>query len=187
MQISEYYDSVASFWDDDFSGAKAARIVASTVSIPRGGACVLDVGCGSGSMFLDLMEAGACEIEGVDISGAAVYAVNCFHESYGMPCRAACVDVLCPGAIPRARFDVALLFKLLPLLERQRTGAARAVMSAVNAEYLVASFPTRTLGGRNVGMAAQYSGWMEAHVPAGRSVAASFEMGTELFYVLGRA
>ena len=68
MQIAEYYDSVASFWDDDFSETKAARIVASTISIPRGGACVLDVGCGSGSMFLDLMEAGACEIEGVDIS-----------------------------------------------------------------------------------------------------------------------
>ena len=68
MQTAEYYDSVASFWDDDYSEAKAARIVASTISIPRGGACVLDIGCGSGSMFMDLMEAGACEIEGVDIS-----------------------------------------------------------------------------------------------------------------------
>ena len=70
MQISEYYDSVASFWDDDFSEARAARIVASTVSIPRGGACVLDIGCGSGSMFLDLMESGACEIE-VDCAACA--------------------------------------------------------------------------------------------------------------------
>ncbi len=68
MQISEYYDSLASFWDDDYAEAKAARIVAATVSIPHGGACVLDIGCGSGSMFLDLTEAGACEIEGVDIS-----------------------------------------------------------------------------------------------------------------------
>lgn len=68
MQISEYFDSVASFWDDDYSEARAARIVAATVSIPRGGTCVLDIGCGSGSMFMDLMEAGACEIEGVDIS-----------------------------------------------------------------------------------------------------------------------
>ena len=68
MQIAEYFDSVASFWDDDFTEAKAARIVASTVSIPHGGVCVLDIGCGSGSMFIDLMEAGACEIEGVDIS-----------------------------------------------------------------------------------------------------------------------
>ena len=68
MHIAEYFDSVASFWDDDFAEARAARIVASTLLIPRGGACVLDVGCGSGSMFLDLMEAGACEIEGVDLS-----------------------------------------------------------------------------------------------------------------------
>lgn len=68
MQISEYFDSVASFWDDDYSEARAARVVASAVSIPHGGVCVLDVGCGTGSMFMDLMEAGACEIEGVDIS-----------------------------------------------------------------------------------------------------------------------
>ena len=68
MDIAAYYDSVASFWDDDYSDAKAARIVAATVSIPRGGACVLDIGCGSGSMFMDLLENGACEIEGLDIS-----------------------------------------------------------------------------------------------------------------------
>lgn len=68
MEIAEYFDSVASFWDDDYSEAKPARMIASAVSIPRGGACVLDVGCGCGSMFLDLLEAGACEIEGVDIS-----------------------------------------------------------------------------------------------------------------------
>jgi predicted TPR repeat methyltransferase len=68
MQHAEYYDSVATYWDDDYSDAKVARIVAATISIPRGGACVLDIGCGSGSMFMDLLEDGACEIEGVDIS-----------------------------------------------------------------------------------------------------------------------
>ena len=68
MEIAEYFDSVAAFWDDDFSEAKPARSVAATVSIPWGGACVLDIGCGSGSMFMDLLENGACEIEGLDIS-----------------------------------------------------------------------------------------------------------------------
>ena len=72
MDIAEYYDSIASFWDEDYSEAKPARVVAATVSIPRGGACVLDVGCGSGSMFLDLLENGASEIEGVDLSGHMV-------------------------------------------------------------------------------------------------------------------
>jgi len=49
MDIAEYFDSVASYWDDDFAEARPARIVASAVSIPRCGACVLDIGCGSGS------------------------------------------------------------------------------------------------------------------------------------------
>ena len=72
MQIAEYYDSAALIWDDDSSEAKAARIVTAMVSIQRGGACVMDVGCGSGAMFADLMDGGACEIEGVDISGEMI-------------------------------------------------------------------------------------------------------------------
>ena len=76
MEIAEYFDSVAAFWDDDFSEAKPARVVASTISIPRGGACVLDIGCGSGSMFMDLLESGACEIVGLDISGGMVEAAK---------------------------------------------------------------------------------------------------------------
>ena len=72
MQIAEYYDSVASIWDDDYAEAKAARIVTAMASIHRGGACVMDVGCGSGAMFADLMDGGACEIEGVDISGEMI-------------------------------------------------------------------------------------------------------------------
>ena len=144
---------------------------------------VLDLACGIQPLYL-----GARDIKttGVDISGLAVDAVNRFGEVYGMPVSAACADVLCPGAIPAGPFDVALLFKLVPLLERQKAGAALDVMNAVNADWLVVSFPTRTLGDRNVGMAAQYSDWMAAHIPAGRSVAASFETGNELFFILGK-
>ena len=76
MQVADYFDSVASYWDDDYSEARPARVVAATISVPRGGARVLDVGCGSGSMFLDLLEAGASEIDGVDISGGMVEAAR---------------------------------------------------------------------------------------------------------------
>ena len=73
MEIAEYYDSIAFFWDNDYSETKPARMAAATLSIPRGGgACVLDIGCGSGSMFYDLLEAGAFEIDGLDISKAMI-------------------------------------------------------------------------------------------------------------------
>ncbi len=142
---------------------------------------VLDLACGVNPLYLG---ARGIDVTGVDISGAAVDAVNRFGETYRMPVMAVCADLLCPGVIPRARFDMALMFKLMPLLERQRSGAALDVMSAVRADWLVVSFPTRTLGGRNVGMAAQYSDWMAAHIPPGRAVAGRFEMANELFFVL---
>ena len=144
---------------------------------------VLDLACGINPIYLGVR---GIDTTGVDISGSAVYALNCFGETYRQPVRAVCADVLCPGAIPKRRFDLALLFKLLPLLERQQSGSAMDVMSAVDAAWLAVSFPTRTLGGRNVGMAAQYSDWMERHIPAGRTIAGRFETENELFYILGR-
>ena len=142
---------------------------------------VLDLACGINPMYLG---ARGIATVGVDISGEAVNLINAFGETYGMPVRAVCADLLCPGAIPREPFDMALMFKVLPLLERQKSGAALDVMSAVRARTIVASFPTRTLGGRNVGMADHYAQWMEGHVPNGRAIADRFEVRNELFFVL---
>jgi len=142
---------------------------------------VLDLACGINPLYLG---ARGIPTLGVDISGAAVYAVNGFRDSYGMPVSAVCADLLCPGAIPRQHFDVALLFKLLPLLERQRAGSAPEVMNTVNADWLVVSFPTRTLGGHNVGMATNYDRWMKDHLPAGRAIADSFETPNELYHII---
>ena len=142
---------------------------------------VLDLACGINPLYLG---ARGIRTTGIDISGEAVRLVNAAGETYGMPVDAACRDLLCDGAIPEDRCDVALLFKVLPLLERQRAGAAVQVMCAIHAAHIVASFPTRTLGGRNVGMAEHYAAWMAAHTPANRTVEASFEIENELFYVL---
>lgn len=141
----------------------------------------LDLACGLNPLYL-----GAREIPclGVDISGAAVEVVNACARDFALPASAVCADLLCPGAIPEQRFDLALMFKILPLLERQRSGAAMETMGAIRARYLVLSFPTRTLSGRNVGMEANYSAWMEAHLPPNRRIAARFTEENELFYVL---
>ena len=133
---------------------------------------VLDLACGLNPLYL--IHRFGCRVVGVDISKSCVDLIP--EGIWG--------DLLCENAIPREPFHIALLFKILPLLERQRAGAAMDVMRAVNAKYLVASFPTRTMGGRNVGMEAHYSEWMEAHLPENRAVAARFTTENELFYIL---
>jgi len=61
---------------------------------------------------------------------------------------------------PPWRADVALVLKTLPVLEQLRRGAGRELLRAIDAPRLVVSFPTRSLGGRNVGMAAHYGAQM---------------------------
>lgn len=143
---------------------------------------ILDLACGLNPVYLCERTAAGCRIVGVDISAGCADIIN---HALGAP-NVACIhgDLLCENAIPEERFHIALLFKILPLLERQRSGAAAAVMAAVDAEYLAVSFPTRTLGGRNVGMEDHYSAWMDAHMPKNRFVAARFAAENELFYIL---
>lgn len=47
--------------------------------------------------------------------------------------------------------DVVLLLKLLPTLERQVAGASEALIANLDATFVVASFPTRSLSGRSWG------------------------------------
>ena len=68
MNTGEYYDSVVDFYDEDFPEERFARHVAATLSVPRTGGFVLDVGCGGGGMFRELAGCGASEIHGVDLS-----------------------------------------------------------------------------------------------------------------------
>ena len=142
---------------------------------------VLDLACGLNPIYL---AARGIRTVGVDISGQAVNTLNAFGEVSETPASAVCADLLCENSMPQNRFHIALMFKILPLLERQKAGSALQIMQAVNAEYLVASFPTRTLGGRNVGMAENYARWMQDHLPENREIAASFETENELFYIL---
>ena len=132
---------------------------------------VVDLACGLNPLYLG---ARGISCTGVDVSGEAVKDVNACASNYDLPVHAVCADLLCENAVPRERHDLALLFKILPLLERQRCGAALDVMRTVNAKYLAVSFPTRTLGGRNVGMEANYSAWMEGHLPQNRRIASRF-------------
>lgn len=144
---------------------------------------ILDLACGLNPVYLSVRLPEDCRIVGVDIQGECVHILN---EAIGSPERIIGIhaDLLSRDAIPSERFDVALMFKILPLLDRQKAGAAMDVMAAVNARYLVISYPTRTLGGRDVGMMENYAAWMADHMPDNRIVVDQFVAGNELFYIL---
>ena len=137
----------------------------------------LDLACGLNPAYLQNRYP-EMRVTGIDISGQCVRVLR----ALGVDARLG--DLLTENAIPRERYSVALLFKILPLLDRQSAGAARRILEAVNADKLICSCPTRSLSGRNVGMAAHYAAWMRDQLPEKWAVERTVETDNELYYVL---
>ena len=43
VNIAEYYDSIAKFWDMDYSDTEVARSIAASISVPKSGGYALDI------------------------------------------------------------------------------------------------------------------------------------------------
>ena len=137
---------------------------------------VLDLACGLNPVYL---AARGVSVLGLDAHLGAVALVNRFAEENGLDARAEGAD-LRTAALPNERFDLALVFKLLPLLGAE----GYALLKRICAEYVAVSFPTRTLSGRSVGMERIYSSAFEEHCPQRFAIADRFVAGNELIYVL---
>jgi 16S rRNA (guanine(1405)-N(7))-methyltransferase len=71
-----------------------------------------------------------------------------------VPGEAQACDVL--GELPTRHYDLALLLKTLPCLEQIEKDVGARLLEAIDAAYLLVSFPVRSLGGRDKGMAENY-------------------------------
>jgi 16S rRNA (guanine(1405)-N(7))-methyltransferase len=115
---------------------------------------LLDLGCGLGPVALPWMglppEAAyhAC-----DVDRRSLEVVGAFLDLVGQPHELHARDLVATDP-PPIRADMALLLKLIPLLDRQDPSAATRILKAIDVRHAVVSFPSRSLGGRRRGMAA---------------------------------
>lgn len=117
---------------------------------------VVDLGCGLGPALLPWSGlARSVRFVGWDLDGPLCDALERALQPMFPRVNVAAVDVR-TTAPPAA--DVTLCWKLLPTLERQQAGAARALLARLAPTTLVATFPTRSLTGKARGMASTYRG-----------------------------
>ena len=114
MEVAEFFDRLAEHWDDDYVPAAPERITAAFFA-QVAGARVLDVACGTGAMFPELLAAGAAEITGVDISTEMAARAA---KKYAADSR---IKVLCGDAtkLPLSGFDTALVYNAYPHFMRK--------------------------------------------------------------------
>jgi 16S rRNA (guanine(1405)-N(7))-methyltransferase len=143
---------------------------------------VLDLACGLNPLMLARQ---GVSVEGVDIHGGMIELVNQWAQALSLPVQTWVGDLLCMEKFPEA--DAVLMLKLLPVLEQQRSGAAMALLLAQHAKWRVVSFPTRSLGGRRVGMERHYTEWFEGNLPQTLQIWDRFCVDNELFYIVKKA
>ncbi len=130
-----------------------AGIWALTGGPPR---TLLDLGCGIGPLGLPWMGLAAdATYRACDADRRSLAVVEGFLSLVGQPATVDACDLVASGP-PPGHVDVALLLKLIPLLDRQDRSAAARCVGALDASHAVVSFPARSLGGRTRGMEATY-------------------------------
>ncbi len=122
---------------------------------------ILDIACGLNPLRVPQVYTSYYATE---IDGELVSSVNAYFKHNELNGKAELCDILCK--IPQGSYDLAFLFKLLPLLEQQKKGYAKTLLNTINAQYIAVTFPTKSLTGKSKGMQQFYSDFMLNLLPS---------------------
>ena len=144
---------------------------------------VFDLACGLNPLALPWMplQAGA-RYYGCDIFSDLIAFDNAFLRHCGLDAHLETADAFHTKF--KQPVQVALLLKSLPCLEQLEKGAAGALLDTVPAQYLLVSYPIRSLGGRSKGMRQTYTAQFEALTADKKWKISKYEFSSELAFLV---
>ncbi|GHO92409.1 16S rRNA methyltransferase [Reticulibacter mediterranei] len=147
---------------------------------------VLDLACGLNALALPWFP-GTEQISyyGCDIYRPMIDFLNAALEIMGIKGYAKVQDIL--RSPPIQEVDLALVLKTIPCLEQIDRQAGARLLRAVNAQYMIVSFPAQSLGGRNKGMVTNYETHFYQLIEGESWHIRKFEFATELAFVVKKS
>jgi 16S rRNA (guanine(1405)-N(7))-methyltransferase len=147
---------------------------------------VLDVACGFNPLAIPWMPlAPDAEYYACDIYEDLIAFVNGYLALSGVRGHAEVVDVA--HSVPSRPVDLALILKTLPCLEQTDRSASLRLLETIHAEHILVSFPVRSLGGRQKGMAGTYEARFRELIAGKNWPVQRFEFATELAFLVHKA
>jgi 16S rRNA (guanine(1405)-N(7))-methyltransferase len=150
---------------------------------------VLDIACGLNPLAIPFMPlAPNARYVALDVYDDMIAFLNGAFESMNINATARVADVFSeienPKSILRESFDVVLLLKTIPCLEQIDKGIGKKLLDTINAKHIVVSFPTRSVGGKNIGMSKHYEAHFNELIAGHSWRVIKFEFVNELIFRL---
>jgi len=147
---------------------------------------IQDLGCGFNPFALHRWNMPLTAYHAYDIDTRTRDLLNRFFAKQNLHQTADCMDLAVET--PTVQTDLALMCKLVPVLEAQAKGRGFQLANALDTKFLAITYPLQSLGGRNKGMGKNYAAQFETAINSGAlsnfALIASEEIGNELVYVL---
>ncbi|PKN99439.1 MAG: hypothetical protein CVU42_08045 [Chloroflexi bacterium HGW-Chloroflexi-4] len=116
---------------------------------------ILDLACGLNPLCLPWMPAAAdVEYAACDIYADMTDYLNHYFEHFKINGNAFVRDLT--QSVPQMSVQVALLLKTIPCLDQVDKNAAKRLLTELQAQYILVSFPAHSLGGKSKGMLQNY-------------------------------
>ncbi len=151
---------------------------------------LLDVACGLNPLCRPWMPISSeCDYVGLDVFEDMIAFINAVYATWRVRgCARAC-DCSRPtegaaGPHFMRHYDVAFLFKCLPVMDMVERGSARRLLDAIRATYLVVSYPIASLGGHARNMAATYEAQFNDLIADRGWIVRKLTFSTELVFVV---
>lgn len=144
---------------------------------------LLDVACGLNALALPLMPLPpGVRYVGCDLFSDQAEFLNQWLARCEIDGRCEVRDVI--SAPPNTPADVALVLKLLPVLDQWDKNAGMNLLRALPCPTLIVSFPTRSLGGKSKGMADNYASRFLAQIAPENWHAQRFDFPNEMVFLV---
>lgn len=170
ISSQERFDCIEEFYDYIFS----------ITGFPSS---ITDIGCAFNPFSIPFMKIPSLkEYYALDIDKRLPDILNSFLKILNLPELASTIDII--STTPQNYSDVTFLFKILPVIEHQKKGKTIDILKQNNSEYIVITFPTKSLSGKNKGMENHYSQFVDTTLAPIFNIFSSTTIGNEYIVII---
>ena len=147
---------------------------------------VLDLGCGLNPLAIPFLPlAAGFTYEATDVLIPMLDFLNAYFVKIGVQGWTSLLDL--STQIPSQEVDLAILLKLIPLLDQIDKSIAPRLLQELKAKAILVSFPLKSLGGRGKGMLATYHKRFEELSAGLNAEIDEYRFPNELVYLIRKA